>query len=77
MHADFQAYISLQVLGLIRYLFVSGKFRYWFSRCFSILERSVGHLTYIRPKGSEGSSTNKEFPDTFLQDVSRAIQTKD
>lgn len=48
-----------------------------FSRCFSILERSVGHLTYIRPQGSEGSLANKEFPDTSLQDVSRAVQTKD
>lgn len=37
----------------------------------------MGHLTYIRPERSEGSSEDKEFLDTFLEDVSRAIQTKE
>lgn len=41
------------------------------------LERSVAHFTHIRPKRAERSSEDKEFGDTVLEDVSRAIQTKD
>lgn len=37
----------------------------------------MGHLTYIRPKRSEGSSQDKGCLDMFLENVSRAMQTKD